>query len=317
MDGQAMTGGMMAEMSDSAWRARLEELGDEQGYFEPLGRGHSAFFSDEGPVLIVSFETRAAIRAREGQMPLGYDIAREAGHSSLTLIADEDSWFRDPAIYAYFDRLVDEAFFEDFDRVVFYGAGPGCGYAAAAYAVAAPGATLIAVQPQATLDPRVTGWDDRFRAHRRMNFTDRYGVAPQMVEGLGRAFVIFDPAQTADAMHAALFARAPVELLQCRYLGADIARLLTEMNVLDAMLEAAAAGEFDAATFWSLYRARRNHRRHLWTLAGQCNARGRPWLEAMLCRNVLARMSGPRFRNRLTQLEEQLAAEGRPLPETV
>lgn len=305
----------MEKLSDSLWRGRLEELGDELGYFEPLGEEHCALFADEGTVLIVSFETRASIRAHESDLPLGHRIARESGYSSLTLISDELSWFRDPAIYAYFDRLVDEAFFEDFDRVVFYGAGPGCGYAAAAYSVAAPGATLIALQPQATLDPPITGWDDRFRAHRRQDFRSRYGFAPQMVEGLGRAFVIFDPAQKNDAMHAALFARQPVQLLQCRFLGAEIERLLNEMNVLEPMLDAAAEGVFNAQIFWTLYRARRTHRRHLWTLAGECAARGRPWLEAVLCRNVLSRMSGPRFRNRLSQLEPELAARGQSLPE--
>jgi hypothetical protein len=49
-------------------------------------------------------------------------------------------------------------FFDDFDQVVFYGAGQ-CGYAAAAFSVATPGATVVAIQPQATLDPRVTEWD--------------------------------------------------------------------------------------------------------------------------------------------------------------
>lgn len=310
-------GGQMAEMNESAWRARLEELGDELGYFEPLGQHHSVLFSDAGPVLLVSFESRASIRAREGQMPLGYSLAQEGGHSSLTLICDTDSWFRDPAIYAYFDRLVDEAFFEDFDRVLFYGAGPGCGYAAAAFSVVAPGAVLIALQPQATLDPRITGWDTRHRAARRLDFNSRYGFAPAMVEGLGRAYVIFDPAQTEDAMHAALFARAPVELLGCRFLGAEPERNLAEMGVIEQMLEAALAGEFDAATFWRMYRVRRNHRRHLWALAGQCSARNRPWLEALLCRNVLSRMAGPRFRTRLGQLEPELAAQGHPLPEAV
>ena len=65
-------------------------------------------------------------------------------------------WFRYPKVHAYFNRLVDDGFFDDLDKVVFYGAGP-CGYAAATFSVAAPGATVVAIQPQATLDPRVTG----------------------------------------------------------------------------------------------------------------------------------------------------------------
>ena len=314
-DGNICLGGQMGIKEESAWRTRLEELGDDLGYFEPLGAKHSAFFSDDGPVLLVSFETRSAIMAREDGLPFGNEVARALGHSSLTLIADEDSWFRDRAVYAYFDRLVDEAFFEDFDRVVFYGAGPGCGYAAAAFSVAAPGATLVAIQPQATLDPRIAGWDERFRAHRRLNFTDRYGFAPDMTEGLGRAFILFDPAQTEDAMHAALFARPHATLLPCRFLGSETERMLSEMDILAPLLTTACTGGLSALTFWRLYRARRNHRRHLWTLVGKCASRGRPYLEALVCRNAFQRLNGPRFGNRLATLVPELEARGITLPE--
>lgn len=313
-----LTGGSMADMSDGAWRTRIEGLGDELGYFEPLGASHSAFFSDEGPVLLVSFESRAAIRGRPSQLPLGHEVARSAGHSSLTLIHDAPvdagpSWFRDRAVYAYFDRLVDEAFFEDFDRVIFYGAGPGCGYAAAAFSVAAPGATLLALQPQATLDPLRAGWDQRFRAHRRLDFTDRYGYAPDMTEGLGRGFVVFDPAQREDAVHAALFARPHVTLLPCRFLGPEIELSLYEMRILEPILADAYDGTLSAARFWDHYRARRNHRRYQRALAAQCAERGRPRLEAMVCRSALERLGGSHFRNRLVELAER----GITLGETV
>ena len=108
------------------------------------------------------------------------------------MVAEGQSWFRDPAVFAYFDRLVDDGFFDEFERVIFYGAGP-CGYAAAAYSVAAPGATVVAVQPQATLDPRMTEWDDRFVEMRRTSFTDRYGYAPDMLDAADQAFVLYDP----------------------------------------------------------------------------------------------------------------------------
>ena len=105
------------------WFAAIEEIGEDLGYFEPLGRDHSAVFHDDGPVLLVSFETVAQVRgAREGQMPWGVTLARNFGWSALTILAEGDTWYRDPAVYGYFDRLVDDAFFEDFDRVVFYGA---------------------------------------------------------------------------------------------------------------------------------------------------------------------------------------------------
>lgn len=314
MDGNLTERIAMRELNDSDWLRRIEDIGETEGYFEPLGRRHSALFADRGPVLLVSFETHATIRAREdAQLPLGFTVAEAAGHSSLTLIAESETWFRARAVYAYFDRLVDEAFFEDFDRVVFYGAG-SCGYAAAAFSVAAPGATVIALAPQATLDPRLTGWDERFREMRRTSFTDRYGFAPDMLEGVGTGFVIFDPEVTPDAMHAALFARPFVTLLPCRGLGPHVEMLLSEMDVLETMLQQACAGQFGAAEFWRLYRARRNAPRYLRHLAQKLASGGQIWREALVCRNVAERLNGPRFRNRLVRLEEQLAEQGRALP---
>ena len=41
------------------------------------------------------------------------------------------------AVYGFFDQILDDGFFDEFDTIIFYGAGP-CGYAATAYSVAAP-----------------------------------------------------------------------------------------------------------------------------------------------------------------------------------
>ncbi|GAB4388775.1 MAG: hypothetical protein Kow0045_23420 [Albidovulum sp.] len=299
---------------DSAWFTRLAAIGEKLGRFEWLGPDHAAFLLAQGPTLLVTFEKVAEIRQRQpGQLPLGYHVARGRGWSHLCLVAATDSWFRDPQIYAYFDRLVDDAFFDGFDRVVFYGAGM-CGYAAAAYSVAAPGATVIAIQPQATLDPSVAGWDPRWPEMRRTSFTDRYGYAPDMIEGAAAAFILYDPEQNLDAMHAALFTRPFVTKLPCRNLGRDISGALDAMRVLPSILAAACSDAFDAALFWTFYRIRRNYRPYLQTLLARLEEDGRPFLAALLCRNVLSRLDAPRFRAKLDEYENLLAMSGVELP---
>ncbi|MDG1103479.1 MAG: hypothetical protein P8N75_08935 [Ascidiaceihabitans sp.] len=113
-------------------------------------------------------------------------------------------------VYSYFDRLDDDGIFDDFDHVIFYGAGP-CEYAAAAFSVAAPGATVVAIQPQATLDPQITEWDDRYVKMRRADFSSRYGYAPDMLDAAEQAYVIYDPCERLDAAHAAMFTRSNVK----------------------------------------------------------------------------------------------------------
>ena len=295
-------------LEQRAWLSRVEAMLEaedvDSGYFERLGSRHAAAFFEQGATLLVTFESLQGIGALSPRaQPLGWEMVRSHGWSHLCLLCDGDSWFRDPRVYAYFDRLIDDGFFEDFERVVFYGAGP-CGYAAAAFSVAAPGARVQAIQPQATLDPRVTEWDDRFAEMRRTSFTDRYGYAPDMLDAAGRAHVIYDPYERLDAMHAALFTRANVSKFRTPFLGAAVQTSLMRMDVLGALIAAAAGDRLDAAAFATLWRARRTHNPYLRNLLQHLDAQERPALAAMLCRNVLARIdSAPRFRKRLRALE--------------
>ncbi len=284
------------------WLAAMETATEEDGYVQALGGRHWAFFHDDGPVLLVTFERAGAIRNYSpDHMPDGYRLARTKGWSHLCLIAEGDTRYRDPAVYRYFDRLIDDAFFEDFQNVLFYGTQMGA-YAAAAYSVAAPGATVLAVQPVATLDPAVAGWDDRYRRARRLNFTDRFGFAPEMTEGAGQVFVIHDPTEREDAMHAALFHRAWVTHLRARRLGSSIEAALRKMNLFDRLLTEAAEGSLSPLSFARAFRERRTYGPYLRRLLALQTDAGRPAREMMICRSVVGRVKAPTFRKRLAEL---------------
>lgn len=271
----------------SGWLMLMDQIGEEDGYFQPLGESHWSFFADDGPILLVTFETVESCRARAGQMPWGHHLARAMGWSHLCVIADGPTWYRDPAVYAFFDRLVDEAFFEDFDRVILYGAGMGA-YAACAFSITAPGATVVAVQTRATLDPVRTGWDMRDKAQRRLDFTTRYGFAPRMVEGTGRVFLVFDPDWAPDAGHAALFTSLNTSFLPCRHGGPDLARMLERMGLTARLLEKAGDDQLSRQTFLRLWRGRRSHEPYLRRLL-QLNS-GKPMRETMIRRSVTRRL---------------------------
>lgn len=268
--------------SRADWLRRMDEICTDDGYFEPLGAAHFAFFVDQGPVLLVSFETLGAIRARKDQMPEALQVALPNGWSHLCLIAEGETWYRDPAVWGYFDRLVDEAFFEDFDRVLFFGAGMG-GYGAAAFSVTAPGANVLALAPRATLDPRHAGWDPRHRAARRLDFSGRYGYAPDLAAAAAQITLIADPLEPQDAMHAALFAAAAekgvVTWLRTPLLGPDPARSLRDMGLMPQILQLAGENRLDTARFARLWRARHQSPDWLDALARQCARRAENPLE--------------------------------------
>lgn len=291
----------------AAWEARLDLLVEEEGYFERLGPGHRALFIDAGPRLLVGFESAAAARARPDGLPLVVDAARPHGWSALAIMAEGESWWRDRAVYGYVDRLVDDAFFEDFEQVAFFGAGAG-GYAACAFSVAAPGAHVLALRPQATLEPAAAGWDRRFRGHRRLCFTDRYGYAPDMVEGAGRVFLAYDPLVPEDAMHAALFRGRHVTHLPLAGSGPAPETMLSEMGVLPGLLHLLGEGRLDSASVYRAWRARRDHTPWLRRLLSRASATG-PARVSRLATAVLARHNLPKFRRALRAAQRGQAGE--------
>ena len=300
--------------SRDAWLEKVSGLVDEDGYVERLGDRHAAVFVEEKSTLLVTFETFQNIDAlSEDAQPLGWDMLKALGWSHLCLISDGDTWFRDARVYGYFDRLVDDGFFEDFDQVIFYGAG-ACGYAAAAYSVASPGAKVIVLQPQATLDPRVTEWDDRFRHMRRVSFDDRYGYAPDMLDAAKQAFVIYDPEIELDAMHAALFTRPNVTKFRMRFLGEQLESSLMRMNVLFRILAQASADKLNRTSLARLFRARHADGGYQFNLLQRVTGDRRHYLTIILARNVLEKRAARPFKKALAVALRICEEEGRPMP---
>lgn len=300
----------MSDLSASpfanTWAEAMDTVAEDDGYLEPLGKDHLAFFAEAGTTLLVTFEGAEAIRARADKMPAAWAIAKENGWSLLTIIAEGQTFWRDHHVWGYFDRLVDDAFFDDFDQVLFYGVGPG-GYAAAAYMVAAPGASALLVSPLATLDPSIIGWDGRYKDLRGRDFTSRYGYAPDMTEGAKQVWILRDPAYAPDAAHAALFRKPYVTLLNMRHLGEGCEPVLNQARNLEQLLGAAAGGRLDEsyfARFWR--RARRNSSFYLRQLTLLLQEAKRPRLEQMLCTSVTSRMKAPRYARRLVELNALL-----------
>lgn len=304
-------------LSASEWMAELAAIGTDRGYFTPLGKKHAALYvAGRSKVLAVSFESMAHIRvSAPGGAPFGFQIAEARGWSHLSLIARRETWFRSPHVWRFFDRQIDSGFFEEFDQVIFYGAGMG-GYGAAAYSVAAPGATVITVAPQATLDPERARWDDRFVDQRSRDFSSRYGYAPDMVEAANAFYAVFDPAETEDAMHAALFHGDHVHRIAYRRGGAGaIDADLRAMGVLEAAFDAASEGTLSPLTFYKALRARRHHTPWLRATLGRVIGQDRAVLTGLFARGALRIQDVPRFQKILESAEAELARDGRFLPD--
>jgi hypothetical protein len=289
---------------------RLEEIGDARGAFERLGARHAALFIDESPkVLLVTFERMDIMALRGTSVPLGLGIVDRHGWSLMSLLSKSETGWRDAAIYGYLDRLVDEGFFEDFDRVVFYGSGLA-GYAAATFSVAAPGSTVVALAPRATLDVGRTRWDARHKRLRRADFSARYGYAPDMLEAASEAFLIHDPWEIEDAMHASLFRAEHIQTIGFRGIGPDPESTLRATMTLTPLIEAACEGRLSVTHAAQLWRARRSHAPWQRLLLERAEERGGEELIKQLCRYVVARSNSRRFSRRLAELEAGIRPGG-------
>ena len=289
-------------LSKKNWLQAVTTISEAGGYFEPLGRRHFAAFIESSSTLLVPFETVQGMQAlSDNAQPLGWEMVRDHKWSHLCLASDGDTWFRDPAVFGYFDGLIDNGFFDEFDQVIFYGAGP-CGYAACAFSVAAPGASVLAIQPQATLDPRVTEWDERFTDFRRTDFTNRYGYAPDMLDAAKQAYVLYDPYQRLDAMHAALFTRTNVTKFRMPLMGEALQTDLLELDQMSDLLTHIATDTLSPQEFARLFRARRDYPPYLRNVMAHLDRAEREELLEILCTNVTSRMNAPRFVRKLSEI---------------
>lgn len=282
-----------------------------EGFQQQLDDRHWVTFIDRGPRLLVSFEPFEITLATDVTgLPLGVEFVRDKDWSLLHFSNCGETWFRSEAVYEFLDGLVDDCFFEDFDQVAFYGVGTS-GYAAAAFSVASPGANVIAVRPQATLDTARAGWDNRFPEARRLRFDDRYGYAPDMLQGAGSAVILYDPHEHLDAVHASLFRGPNVMPLKCRHFRDSIDLTLKQMDLLHEVIERAAEGALTEQAFYKMLRARRNHSRYLRSFVYHVDREQQPLRTAVVCAHVLQRINGPAFRRKLAGARDKLAARGK------
>jgi hypothetical protein len=310
MDDRTLPADAGAATSDAEWLALMGRIGADSGHFQPLGARHHAFFVDEDPTLLVTFDTIHNIRTRADQMPAGFAVAREMGWSYLCIIADGETWFRDPAVFAYFDRLVDDAFFEDFNATVFMGADMGA-YAACAYSVTAPGATVLAFNPRATMDVERAGWDHRTRAARRIEFRSRYAYAPDMTEGTGQVFAFYDPAVLLDAVHVSLFVGPWVTPVRMPHLAGRTEWAILQMGLMPELLQQAVKGTLSTASFATMWRARRNFGPYLKGILAATEDAGKPMPTMAVCSSVNQRLNAPRFRRRMAELQAAIATQAK------
>lgn len=268
------------------WLLDLRQSPFRQGFYHSDEKYAAVFARRNMKQLVVSFDNLSSVRDPSlARGPWGYEFIRKLGHSHLGIMSFEANWFRDPALFRYLERMRDEGFFARFDRVALMGTSMGA-YGAAAFATLAPGATVIALSPQSTLDSRLVPWEKRFRGGQKQDWSGPYSDASQEVASAARVYLFHDPQFEPDEQHARRFTGDNILCMHTRHAGHKSALFLRRAGILSRVVEQAIAGTLTPAGFYSLYREGRSLPWYLNSLTENVMARDRPALVQRVLRHI-------------------------------
>ena len=293
------------------WRDTLANNTEAGGFFQEVGKMHKAIYIPEkgplGKTLVVAFDNLDDVRQDPNRMPWAIDFINSQGWSSLGVMAHGPTWYRDEDVFDFFDKLKADKFFDRFDRVAFYGTSMG-GYAACAFSAACPGATVIAINPQATMDRDRADWDHRYKSSWRHHYYSRYGYAPDMVQAAEKDWIYYDARMPQDAMHATLFQSPNIIHMPCPFMGHGMLNVWREMGVLKQIVSGCINDTVTPRDVHQMLRKRHESKTYQKTILRYLESAQKHALLVRFCKIILAKRGAPHFRN---AMQDSLKALGR------
>lgn len=292
-----------AASGDEGWDEIATRLAGREGFYRAGPEGHSFLYmprNDE--TLVVTFDNLdITMNKRDDRRPWGYSFIEAQGWSMLGVLAGGWTWYRNPWVADQFDELRDSGFFKRFKRVVFYGASMG-GYAACAFSPAAPGADVVAISPQTTLDKGLVPWETRYKVAWERDFSGPYGDAAEVSKAARKVYILFDPYEPLDAGHVERFTHDNVERLRAPLLGHRLGSSLHQMGILSPIILGALSGTLTAQEYYQMLRSRKAFPRYQRELFARAVDRGHRKLARSLGEYILARGDNRKVRLGLQDL---------------
>jgi hypothetical protein len=253
------------QMSDSddsrpvpRWLDALRPGGEGSGFLEKNLRHSLMLIRRPSTRLLVTFDNLSNVGdAQVMREPWAFRFAQDNGLSHLGVMAHVGDWYRDAGLIARMTRLRDEGVFDGYDRVVFAGVSMG-GYGALAFASLVPGAHVIAINPQTTLDPDLVPWETRYETGRRQDWTLPLSDTATLTHGLGRVNLFFDPYHALDQRHIDRLDGDNLRIFKCRYSSHKTAVFLRKIDALKPVMAHCTFDELTPEVFYRLYRGRRD-----------------------------------------------------------
>lgn len=238
----------------------MEEIlaAETVGFYEKLGTHAACYMERSTDQLVISFDNLSdAGNPNYDPPPWAGKFLHGHGWSHLGVFAPGPSWYRDPALIAMFARLASEGFFKRFARVALVGTSMG-GFAALAFADFAPGATVVALSPQSTVDPALVPWEERFLKGQRQDWSLPFSDAAHTLGQVSQAYVLYDPWVTADKRHVDRLPQDRLIHLRAHWFGHKSAVVLRRIDKLKPVMEGAIRGTLTPTQFYAMVRERKD-----------------------------------------------------------
>ncbi len=282
------------------WFDDLRPGAEGEGFLIKTLRHSLLFTKRPSDRLLITFDNLSNVNdTKVGREPWGYKFARDAGLCHLGIMAHVSDWYRDEALMKRFERLAADGFFDGYKRVVFAGVSMG-GYASLAYSSYVPGAHVIAVNPQSTLNPELVPWETRYENGRRQDWTLPLGDAAGLTAGAGRVNIFYDPYHELDQSHIDRLSGDNLRIFKCWFSAHKTAVFLRKIDALKTVMHQCIFEELTEAAFYRLYRRRRNLPWYRGSVSGYFRETGR---------EALAIHFDQQFRRRLRRRARKLAEE--------
>ena len=265
-------------MPKHRWKFKAAKQAAGRNNFLTSLPNHHVLFARRSGHLVVSFDNKQQDK-RNGQIyPWAFDFLKKGEFSHMGVMVNEkNDWFRDPALFDYFDDLRDRGFFQDFETVTFFGSSMG-GFGALSFAEAASNAHALVYSPQSSLDKAVVPWEGRYdNAWARGNWVDpRYRDAAKPMKKIKHADIFYDPLHLLDRRHAMRLKGPNVNLHSCYFTGHNTGRILTLMPEFSRYIQSLLRHEKPNIAFKEQWRERHHSQSYVRLLLDQALEAKRP-----------------------------------------
>ncbi len=290
---------------DKQWEQKAKEIVGKDGFYiqEDV---HSFTFVKRSDVLVVTFDNLDVAGNRSDRLPWGFSFIEKMGYSMLGVMSTGWTWYRDDWVIAQFNRLRDEGFFDQFKKVIFYGASMG-GYAAIAFSSAAKNAQVVVFSPQSTLDKTLVPWETRYKKAWMRDFSGDYGDAAQSAHSAKDVYIFYDPYQPLDSGHAARIQGDNVHHFHTPLMGHKVGTNFLRMGVLQPIVLDAINGNLTHATFRKLLKKRKTVRRYMMELLNRAKDNKHPLLALVVAQYYVKNVNEDQyFIRQAAELEQKL-----------